>query len=124
VNIDPHVDEESPSRFDIVRDTPEKPDYLLTLFVAGASEMSARAIGNVRSICEQHLAGRYQLGVVDIHRDATLMRQYDVVAAPTLVRVSPLPKRMLVGDLSDTARVLATLDIVTPALLREGRPGA
>jgi circadian clock protein KaiB len=87
-------------------------DYVLTLFVAGASDMSVRAIRNVRAICETYLLGRYQLQVVDIHRDATLMSTYDVVAAPTLVRDAPSPKRMLVGDLSDTARVLAALDIV------------
>jgi circadian clock protein KaiB len=87
-------------------------DYVLTLFVAGASDMSVRAIRNVRAICETHLRGRYRLEVIDIHRDATLMSTYDVVAAPTLVRETPSPKRMLVGDLSDTARVLAALDIV------------
>jgi circadian clock protein KaiB len=87
-------------------------DYVLTLFVAGASDMSVRAIRNVRAICETHLRGRYQLEVVDIHRDASMMSAYDVVAAPTLVREAPLPKRQLVGDLSDTARVLSALDIV------------
>jgi circadian clock protein KaiB len=87
--------------------------YVLTLFVTGASDMSMRAIGNVRAICENHLAGRYHLEVVDVHRDAALMSSYDVVAAPTLIKEAPLPKRMLVGDLSDTVRVLAALDIGT-----------
>jgi circadian clock protein KaiB len=91
-------------------------EYVLTLFVTGASEMSVRAIRNVRAICETHLAGRYALDVVDIHRDVTLMALHDVVAAPALVRLSPLPKRMLVGDLSDTARVLSALDIVVAPL--------
>jgi circadian clock protein KaiB len=86
---------------------------VLTLFVTGASEMSVRAIGNVRAMCEEHLRGRYQLTVVDVHRDVALLSSYDVVAAPTLIKESPLPKRMLVGDLSDTARVVAALDIST-----------
>jgi circadian clock protein KaiB len=86
-------------------------DYVLTLFVTGASDMSVRAIGNVRTLCEQHLPGRYQLEVVDIHRDPSLMLSHNVVAAPTLIKESPLPKRRLVGDLSDTTRVLAALDI-------------
>jgi circadian clock protein KaiB len=85
--------------------------YVLTLFVSGASDLSARAIGNVRALCEQYLTGRYELEVVDVHRDAHLMSSYDVVAAPTLIKTAPLPKRMLVGDLSNTARVLAALDI-------------
>jgi circadian clock protein KaiB len=83
----------------------------LTLFVAGASDMSARAIANVRALCDTYLAGRHSLEVVDVHRDASLMSDHEVVAAPTLIKMSPLPKRMLVGDLSDTARVLRALDI-------------
>ena len=85
--------------------------YVLTLFVTGASEMSVRAIANVRALCDEHLAGRAQLEVIDVHRDPSMMSTYDVVAAPTLIKELPLPKRMLVGDLSDTARVLAALDI-------------
>ena len=86
-------------------------EYVLTLFVTGASDMSVRAIGNVRALCEMHLKGRYQLEVVDIHRDAVSMLSHNVLAAPTLIKESPLPKRRLVGDLSDTSRVLAALDI-------------
>jgi circadian clock protein KaiB len=85
--------------------------YTLTLFVTGASELSGRAIANVRALCELHLFGRYTLEVVDVLRDPSMMSTYDVVAAPTLIKEWPLPKRMLVGDLSDTARVLKALDI-------------
>jgi circadian clock protein KaiB len=86
--------------------------YTLTLFVTGASDLSSRAIINIRALCEQHLDGRYTLVVVDVHKDPQLMSSYDLVAAPALIKEAPLPKRMLVGDLSDTARVLAALDIV------------
>ncbi len=89
----------------------EESSYVLTLFVTGASDMSGRAIANVQALCEAHLQGRYTLEVIDVHRDASLMSVHDVVAAPTLIKEMPLPKRMLVGDLSDTARVLAALDI-------------
>lgn len=85
--------------------------YSLVLFVTGASDLSMRAIRNVRTLCETHLAGRYELQVVDVNRDASLMSAYDIVAAPTLIRVLPLPSRTLVGDLSNTARVLSALDI-------------
>jgi circadian clock protein KaiB len=85
--------------------------YALTLFVTGASERSGRAIANVHALCEEHLTGRYTLDVVDVLRDPSLMSAYDVVAAPTLIKERPSPKRMLVGDLSDTARVLLALDV-------------
>ena len=86
--------------------------YALTLFVTGASDLSGRAIINIRALCEEHLAGRYSLQVVDVHKDPHLMSSYDLVAAPALIKEAPLPKRMLVGDLSDTGRVLAALDVV------------
>lgn len=86
-------------------------EYLLTLFVSGASEISAMAIGNARSLCENYLAGRYRLQVVDVHRDPAKMMVNNVLAAPTLLRERPLPIRRLVGDLSDTRKVLAALDI-------------
>ena len=95
--------------------------YVLTLFVTGASDLSGRAIRNVRSLCEEHLSGRYHLEVVDVHRDPALMSSYDLVAAPALIKEAPLPKRMLVGDLSDTARVLAALDLLVPPRLSAHR---
>jgi circadian clock protein KaiB len=99
------------SRFETRLAEQAQAHYVLTLFVTGASELSGRAIANVRTICEEHLADRYTLSVVDVLRDASLMSAHDVVAAPTLIKEAPLPKRMLVGDLSDTARVLASLDV-------------
>jgi circadian clock protein KaiB len=85
--------------------------YLFTLFVAGASDMSARAIANIRELFEFHLTGRYSLEVVDVYRDPKAMTASNVLAAPTLIREEPLPKRRLVGDLSDTSRVLHLLGI-------------
>ena len=55
--------------------------YVLTLFVTGASDLSGRAITNIRALCEEHLAGRYTLHVVDVHKDPQLMSSYDLVAA-------------------------------------------
>jgi circadian clock protein KaiB len=85
--------------------------YELTLFVSGASDLSARAIGNARELCDTHLAGRYELAVVDVHEDAAAALNSDVIAAPTLVRNWPLPVRKLVGDLSRTDKVLIALDL-------------
>lgn len=106
---------ETVRRFEARLAASQKEEYVLTLFVTGASEMSGRAIANVRNLCEAHLRGRYTLEVVDVHRDPSLMSVHDVVAAPTLIKERPLPKRMLVGDLSETTRVLAALDIEVPA---------
>jgi circadian clock protein KaiB len=89
----------------------ESAHYLFTLFVAGASDLSARAIANIRELFEFHLNGRYSLEVVDVYRDPKAMTASNVLAAPTLIREEPLPKRRLVGDLSDTSRVLHVLGI-------------
>jgi circadian clock protein KaiB len=86
-------------------------DFVLVLYVAGASELSARAVGQVRSLCETHLAGHFRLAVVDVHRDVELTELHNVLATPTLIKELPLPKRRLVGDLSNTSLVLATLGI-------------
>ena len=85
--------------------------FVLTLFVSGASEVSARAIAGVRSLCERHLAGRYNLEVVDVYREVARATSRNVVAVPTLVRELPLPQRRLVGDMSDARRVLAVLEV-------------
>lgn len=96
--------------------------YQLTLFVSGASELSARAIASARRLCDNHLAGRYDLCVVDVHEDPVAAITSRVFAAPTLVKNRPLPVRKLVGDLSDTEKVLLALELpitdsAPPALL-------
>ena len=89
----------------------ESAHYSFTLFVAGASDLSARAIANIRELFEFQLRDRYTLEVVDVYRDPQAMTASNVLAAPTLIREAPLPKRRLVGDLSDTTRVLRLLGI-------------
>lgn len=85
--------------------------YELTLFVSGASGLSARAIANAKQFCELYLKGRYELSVVDLREDPGAVLSSRVLAAPTLVRSRPLPVRLLVGDLSDTTRVLRALEL-------------
>jgi len=85
--------------------------YELTLFVSGASALSAHAIATASQLCDLHLRGRYHLAVVDVHGDPAALAGRSVVAVPTLVRSRPRPERKVVGDLSDTARVLLALDI-------------
>jgi circadian clock protein KaiB len=86
--------------------------YVLRLYVAGMSPRSRAAIDNLRAICEQYLAGRCALDVVDVHQQPEQARAAQLVAAPTLVRELPLPVRRLLGDLSNTEKVLVGLDLV------------
>lgn len=90
--------------------TPEG-NYELRLYVTGATPRSTRAIANIRNICEEHLAGRYDLEVIDVYQQPDLARSERIVAAPTLVKRFPLPVRKLFGDLSDKEKVLNGLDI-------------
>ena len=72
---------------------------------------STRAVENVRTICEEHLHGRYDLEVIDIYQQPTLAKGEQIIAAPTLVKKLPLPLRRVIGDLSNTDRVLLGLDL-------------
>ena len=93
------------------RATPDEVFYKLRLFVAGATPQSTRAILHARRFCEERLAGRYQLKVIDIYQRPALARQEQIVAVPTLVKKLPEPLRRLVGDLSNTERVAMGLDL-------------
>jgi len=86
--------------------------YVLRLFVTGTTPRSARAIQNIRAICEEKLQGRYDLEVIDIYQHPELAKPEQVVVTPTLVKKLPEPVRKLIGDLSNYERVLAGLDIV------------
>ena len=85
--------------------------YLLRLYVTGTTGKSIRAIQNVRRICEEHLAGTYQLEVVDLYKNLPLARGDQIIAAPTLIKRLPAPLRRLIGDMSDEQRVLVGLDL-------------
>ncbi len=86
---------------------------MLRLYVTGTTARSARAIANARRACETHLAGRYDLAVVDIYQHPEAAQEHQIIAVPTLVRLLPVPLRRLVGDLSNNERVLAGLEIET-----------
>jgi circadian clock protein KaiB len=88
-------------------------EYSFTLFVSGASDVSAHAIDCVREICDTELAGCHELSVVDLHQQPALAEHHRVLATPTLVRDRPLPSRIVVGDMSNRRRILAALG-VTP----------
>ena len=80
--------------------------YHLRLYVAGASPKSLEAFNDLRRLCETHLASRYEIEIVDLLEHPRLARGDEIVAIPALVRQLPAPMRKIIGDLSDTARVL------------------
>lgn len=85
--------------------------YQLRLYVAGQTSRSIAALSNLRSICEEHLQGRYRIEVIDLIERPQLAKGHQIVALPTLVRKLPKPIRKLVGDLSDRERALVGLDL-------------
>jgi circadian clock protein KaiB len=88
-----------------------KEKYLLRLYVTGMTPRSVLAIENIRRICEERLKGRYELEVVDIYQQPERAKEAELVAAPTLIKRLPLPLRKLVGDMSNTERVLIGLNL-------------
>ena len=86
--------------------------YVLRLFITGTTSRSARAIANLRRVCERRLHGEYDLEVVDIYQHPAAAKEYQIVAAPTLVKMLPLPLRRIIGDLANEERVLAGLDLI------------
>jgi circadian clock protein KaiB len=85
--------------------------WTLRLYVAGENITSAMAIKNLTLICEEQLAGEYRIEVIDLAKQPRLARDNQILAVPTLVRKLPLPVRSIIGDLSDTERVLVGLDL-------------
>ena len=85
--------------------------YHLRLYVAGQTAKSMRAIANLRKVCEEHLAGRYDIELIDLMKNPKLAAGDQILALPTLVRRLPAPLKRIIGDLSDTEKVLVGLDI-------------
>ena len=85
--------------------------WQLRLYVAGQTPKSLAAFSNLTKICENHLKGRYRIEVIDLVERPLLSRGDQIVAIPTLVRKLPVPVRKIIGDLSDTERVLVGLDL-------------
>ena len=86
-------------------------NYALKLYVAGQTPKAVRAFSNLRKICEEHLEGRYTIEVIDLIENPQLGRGDQILALPTLVRKLPTPIKKIIGDLSNTERVLVGLDL-------------
>ena len=100
--------------------TARSDEWILRLYVAGQSARSAAALRNLEAICEEHLAGRYRIEVIDLLKQPQLARGDQIVAVPTLVRHLPPPMKKIIGDLSNEESVLVGLDLRP----RRRRPGA
>jgi circadian clock protein KaiB len=103
---------------------PRKPAPLkqvvnLRLYVAGKTPKSLRAFDNLKVLCEEHLKGRYEIELIDLRENPHLARGDQIVAVPTVVRRLPLPLRTIIGDLSNSERLLVGLD-----LRKVDRPGS
>ena len=85
--------------------------YVLRLYISGVSPKSVRALTNLKKFCEEHLAGRYELEVIDVYQQPTLAAGEQIVAVPTLIKRLPAPLRRLIGDMSDAERILVGIDL-------------
>lgn len=91
-----------------------EPDTILRLYITGASPHSLQAVTNIQAICERYLRGHYQLDIIDVYQQPELAMSIGIIAAPTLIREQPLPRKTLIGDLANTAKVLRVLNIEQP----------
>ena len=92
-------------------ETPDEGVWNLRLYVAGQTAKSIRAFENLKKICEEHLAGKYTIELIDLSANPRLAKGDQILALPTLVRKLPPPLRKIIGDLSDKERVLVGLDL-------------
>lgn len=87
------------------------PDWTLRLYVAGQTQNSITAFANLKKICSEHLEGRYRIEVIDLLKNPQLAKDHQIVAVPTLIRKLPTPVKKIIGNLSNTEKVLVGLDL-------------
>ncbi|HNQ25848.1 MAG TPA: circadian clock KaiB family protein [Methanoregulaceae archaeon] len=88
-----------------------KEDWILRLYVAGQTQNSLAAFANLKKICETHLGGQYRIEVIDLLKNPQLAKDHQIIAVPTLIRQLPEPVKKIIGNLSNTEKVLVGLDI-------------
>ena len=101
----------STEAFEKAAQEPPPKNYVLKLYVTGATPASVRAVANIKKICEENLLGRYELEVIDLYQQPNLAKGEQIIAVPTLIKKLPLPLRRIIGDMSDTERMLVGMDI-------------
>ncbi len=89
----------------------QQSSLILKLYITGATHHSMKAVKNLQKLCEDHLAGNYQLEIVDMYQQPSLAKEQQIIAAPTLIKLQPSPVRRIVGDMSDTEKILSVLNV-------------
>ena len=102
---------DSSAAFEQALKTSQNQFYTLRLYAIGTSPQSVSAINNIKTICEEHLQGRYELEVIDLYQQPQLAQGEQIIASPTLIKKLPLPLRRVIGDMSNAERVLVGLDL-------------
>ena len=91
--------------------TEKTSDYILKLYITGASPNSGKAISNIKRICDEHLKNGYKLEIRDIDQQPDIASKEEIIALPLLIKSSPLPVKKLIGNMSDTKKVLKGLEL-------------
>ena len=104
-------------KFEAIDIKPDSRVYVLRLYVYGMSQKSSDAIAAIEKICREHLHGRFNLEVIDITNDQNIAMDQNIVVIPMLEKILPLPRRRMIGDLSDQEKVLSMLDLKKPSPL-------
>ncbi|MCU7549895.1 circadian clock KaiB family protein [Chitinophagaceae bacterium LB-8] len=86
-------------------------EYVLRLFITGATPNSVRALTNLKKLCEVYLKGKYSLEIIDVYQQADIAEREQLIALPLLIKKLPLPEKRMIGDLSDTDKVLKGLGL-------------
>ena len=95
----------------LIKNADREEHFVLRLYITGNTVRSGQAIATIRALCDDYLAGRYQLEVVDIYQQPKAAAKEQIIAAPTLVKELPAPVKRLIGDLSDRDKVLVGLNL-------------
>ena len=85
--------------------------YVFRLYITGASPNSSRAIENLKAFCEKHLDNQYELQIIDVYQQPQIAKSVDIFALPLLIKKSPLPERRLIGDMSNSDKLLKSLNL-------------
>lgn len=96
---------------ELIKNADREVHFVFRLYITGNTVRSSQAIANIRAVCEDYLAGRYELEVVDIYQQPGAAASEHIIAAPTLVKKLPIPVKRLIGDLADRDKVLIGLDL-------------
>lgn len=102
---------DSKKEFEAAIESAGKEKFVLRLYVSGSTTKSLAAIQSIRKICDEHLAGRCELEVIDIYQQPTLALGEQIIAVPTLIKKLPLPLRKFIGNLADEERIILGLDL-------------